>query len=55
MRLHKVENIRVRGKISEVDSCFKGHLQEKLMQEISETMNNELCKGRTSLGSGITN
>ena len=55
MRLHKVENIPVRGKISEVDSCFKGHLQDKSMQEISEIMNNGLCKVCTSLGSGITN
>ena len=55
MRLHKVENIPIRVKISEVDSCFKGHLQDKPMQEILETMNNGLCKVRTSLGSGITN
>ena len=55
MRLHKVENIPVRGKISKVDSCFKGHLQDKPMQEISETMDNGLCKVRARLGSGITN
>ena len=55
MRLHKVENIPVRGKISEVDYRFKGHVQDKPMQEISETMNNGLCKVRASLGSGITN
>ena len=42
-------------KISVVDSGFKGHLQDKPMQEILETMDNGLCKVRTSLGSGITN
>ena len=42
-------------KISEVDSGFKGHLQDKPMQEILETMDNGLCKVRTSLGSAITN
>ena len=54
-RFHKVENIPVRGKISEVNSCFKRHLQDKSMQEISETMNNGLRKVCTTLGSGITN
>ena len=53
--MHKVENIPVRGKISEVNSCFKRHLQDKSMQEISETMNNGLRKVCTTLGSGITN
>ena len=54
MRLRKVENFPVRRKISEVDSGFKEHLQDKPMQEISETMDNGLCKVRTRLGSGIT-
>ena len=54
MRLRKVENFPVRRKISEVDSGFKEHLQDKPMQEISETMDNGLRKVRTRLRSGIT-
>ena len=55
MRLCKFENFPVPGKISDVDSGFKGHLQDKPMQWISETMDNGLCKVRTRLESGITN
>ena len=55
MRLRKVENFPVLGKISEMDSGFIGHLQDKSMQEISETMDNGVRKVRTRLGSGITN
>ena len=32
-------------KISEVDFGFKGHLQDKPMQEIQKTMDNGRCKG----------
>ena len=38
MRLRKVENFPVRCKIFEVDYGFKGHLQDKPMLEIMETM-----------------
>ena len=55
MHLRKVEHFPVRDKISEVGSDFKGHLEDKSMQEISETMDNGLCKVRTRLGIGITN
>ena len=55
MCLRKADNFPVRGKISEVDSGFKGHLQDKSMQEIPETMENWLYKIRTRLGSGIIN
>ena len=55
MRLRKVENFPVRGKISGVDSGFKGQLQDKAMQEISETTDNQMCEVRTRLGSSITN
>ena len=34
---------------------FKRLLQDNQMQQISETMDNGLCKVRTRLGSGITN
>ena len=42
-------------KNSEVDSGFKGHLNDKPMQKISDIMDNRLHKVCTSLGSGITN
>ena len=42
-------------KISEVDFGFKGHLQDKPMQEIQETMDNGRRKVRMSLGSSIIN
>ena len=44
MRLRKIENFPVRGKFSEVDSGFKGPLQDKPMQEILVTMGNGLSK-----------
>ena len=55
MRLRKVDNFPVRGKISEVDFGFKEHLQDKPMQERLETMDNGLHKVCTRLGSGIIN
>ena len=55
MCLRKGEIFPVRGKISEVDSGFKGHLQDKPMQSISETMDDGLCKVRTRLEIGVTN
>ena len=33
--------VPVRGKLSEVDYRFKGHLQDNTMQKISETMDND--------------
>ena len=51
----KVESFPVRSKFYEVDSGFKGHLQNKPMQEISKFIDHGLCKVRTKLGSGITN
>ena len=44
MHLRKVENSPVRSKISVVDSGFKGYLQDKPMQEISETMEMDCVK-----------
>ena len=37
------------------DGYFKGHLQDKAMQEMSEAMDNELRKSRARLGRGIIN
>ena len=55
MRLFKVDPFPIRGKLYEVDTGFKGHLEDKPMQEISKTMDSGMCKVRTRLGSGIIN